>query len=244
MSKKSRKTRSVSRGRHPVSRRLDDIRQSRGIKSMQEFHNQLMTRVPEGERVSYAATRVYFFDREAPASYLARVAEVFEVNLTWLITGQGSMEETLQPARNVVNKLNEVVQPIIEARVAAIDFPSRGQGWLSGATIVPNLTYIANNFIVAAEVSPIFRAGEDGEPEEALDEGMLVRAAEMAEKITDFVLAPSGFLPGGGADLLTEETAVYASLMNAVTEELTRAAYRIKRMKRIAAAKGAAEDRV
>lgn len=43
---------------------------------------------------SYEAVRSYHFNREPPASYLARVAEVFDMRLEWLVTGQGSPQQT------------------------------------------------------------------------------------------------------------------------------------------------------
>lgn len=68
-----------------------------GVRSVRAFWQ----RVTEGDgpKVSYEAARYYHFDREAPASYLARVAKVFGVRLDWLVTGEGEMTEAAEAAK-------------------------------------------------------------------------------------------------------------------------------------------------
>jgi hypothetical protein len=78
----------------PVSRRLEDVRQLKGFLSLRSFWAKLSEnwRAEDGA-VSYEAVRNYHYDREPPAAYLARVAEVFGFSLRWLITGNGPKTE-------------------------------------------------------------------------------------------------------------------------------------------------------
>jgi hypothetical protein len=55
--------------------------------SLRSFWQRLREGWDDG--VSYEAVRGYHYDREPPAAYLARVAQVFGVRLEWLITGTG-----------------------------------------------------------------------------------------------------------------------------------------------------------
>lgn len=86
-----------------MAERLEHVRQIRGVPTLSEFHRRLIEQRGEGDsfQVSYAAARNYHYDREAPASYLVRVADVFDVRLRWLLTGEGrptEIEEQLRPA--------------------------------------------------------------------------------------------------------------------------------------------------
>ncbi len=77
----------------PMARRLEYVRtnQAGGI-SLAEFHRRLTAGWSAGcgRRASYEAARTYHYDRDAPASYLDRVAEVFGVRLEWLVAGRGA----------------------------------------------------------------------------------------------------------------------------------------------------------
>lgn len=79
--------------KRPISRRLEDVRTHFQVQSLRKFHRQLAESWPKHESVSYEAVRNYHYDRDAPASYLARVSSVFGVNLRWLVTGEGEMFE-------------------------------------------------------------------------------------------------------------------------------------------------------
>lgn len=77
--------------KHPISKRLERVRTRFGIKSKRAFHRALK----EGwdDPVSYEALRNYHYDREPPPSYLARVAEAFDIRLAYLVAGDGPMTE-------------------------------------------------------------------------------------------------------------------------------------------------------
>ena len=66
--------------------RLEAVRQRRGVGTLQEFVDRL---TEGGYDIDYTTARRYHRDREAPAHYLARVAEVFNFELWWLVTGRG-----------------------------------------------------------------------------------------------------------------------------------------------------------
>ena len=76
-----------------MAQRLEHVRKMRGIPTLSEFHRKLIEPRDEGDafQVSYAAARNYHYDRDAPASYLVRVADVFGVRLRWLLTGEGGI---------------------------------------------------------------------------------------------------------------------------------------------------------
>lgn len=72
-----------------------------GIPSLRGF----WSRLKEGwdEPVSYEAVRTYHYDRDPPASYLARVVEVFPElsTIEYLITGKGPRNQAEQRAREI-----------------------------------------------------------------------------------------------------------------------------------------------
>ena len=76
-----------------MAKRLEAVRERFGVPSMRAFHAKLDDGwSKEDGRVSYEAVRNYHYDRDAPASYLARVAKVFEgVRLEYLVSGDGPM---------------------------------------------------------------------------------------------------------------------------------------------------------
>lgn len=77
--------------KRPIPSRLEDVRALFGIPSLKAFWAQLCEGWQEKEAVSYEAVRNYHYNRDAPASYLARVSEVFGVSLKWLVTGEGEV---------------------------------------------------------------------------------------------------------------------------------------------------------
>ena len=94
-SKTERKSQPAPAPKTPVAERLEHVREIRGVPTLSEFHRKLLERRGEDDnfQVSYAAARNYHYDRDAPASYLVRVAEVFNVRLPWLLTGEGEPTE-------------------------------------------------------------------------------------------------------------------------------------------------------
>lgn len=71
-----------------MAKRLERVRTLKGIASLKDFWKALGGK--EGAGCGYEAVRFYHFDREAPVSYLSRVAQVFpEFSREWLLTGEG-----------------------------------------------------------------------------------------------------------------------------------------------------------
>lgn len=77
--------RSVRRAVHPISKRLEAVRELHGI-SLAEFRKQLYE--GHGESYSYQTIQNYHYDREPPVRYLVRVADIFGVSLIQLATGK------------------------------------------------------------------------------------------------------------------------------------------------------------
>lgn len=75
--------------------RLEHIRKIHGLRTLSDFHRELLEPRRENDdyEVSYAAVRNYHCDREPPASYLLRVADVFSIRLPWLLKGEGKPTE-------------------------------------------------------------------------------------------------------------------------------------------------------
>lgn len=81
--------------RHPISRRLEDIRKRAGIPSVKDFWKRLEEAGPEGESfVSYASARLYHYDRTPSIEYLLRVVRVFGASLWSLATGEDEQPPT------------------------------------------------------------------------------------------------------------------------------------------------------
>lgn len=73
-----------------TAKRLEYVRALSRLPSLRAFHAHLAKNWQKTDgSVSYEAVRNYHYDREPPAQYLARVAAVFGVPLTWLVTGEG-----------------------------------------------------------------------------------------------------------------------------------------------------------
>jgi hypothetical protein len=70
-----------------TAKRLEHVRTQNGLPSLRSFWQRLQDGWEDG--ASYEAVRGYHWNREPPAAYLARVAQVFGVRLEWLITGTG-----------------------------------------------------------------------------------------------------------------------------------------------------------
>lgn len=89
----------------PVARRLEHVRHLHGVPTLRAFFDRLVEpRSPtDTYQLSYAAVRNYHFDREPPASYLARVAQVFGIKLEWLITGEGEPTAEREAAANLAS---------------------------------------------------------------------------------------------------------------------------------------------
>jgi hypothetical protein len=76
---------------HDMARPLEAIRSRTGLR-LTKFRERLLE---GGEyEVSYQAVQNYHFDRPAPIDYLARVAEVFGADFTYLATGTHTVAET------------------------------------------------------------------------------------------------------------------------------------------------------
>ena len=67
--------------------RLEQVRERRGFHTVKDFWVELIR--GGNYEISYAAVTRYHRDRTAPADYLLRVSEVFDVELTWLASGFG-----------------------------------------------------------------------------------------------------------------------------------------------------------
>lgn len=76
------------------AKRLERVRTQSGFPSLRSFWQKLIDGWDEGAAVSYEAVRGYHFNREPPADYLARVADVFGYRLEWLVTGKGAARST------------------------------------------------------------------------------------------------------------------------------------------------------
>jgi transcriptional regulator with XRE-family HTH domain len=106
---------------HPISRRLRSVREDAGL-NLREFHQHVSAGVDGREPfdVSESAVRNYDYDREPPASFLARVADVFGVRLEWLIAGRGEMRPAAPvPAGTSVGD-QEFARAITDALLAAL----------------------------------------------------------------------------------------------------------------------------
>lgn len=70
-----------------ISKRLEKVREDRNIPSLKDFWRTLGEE--NGCGVGYEAVRNYHYDRDPPASYLARVVEVWpQYRLEWLVRGE------------------------------------------------------------------------------------------------------------------------------------------------------------
>ena len=77
-----------------TARRLERLRSDLGYGSLRELLRALMRDEEHGlyeEAPSYASVRTYHRDRDPPAHYFTRVAEVTGASLRWLMTGEGPM---------------------------------------------------------------------------------------------------------------------------------------------------------
>jgi hypothetical protein len=86
----------------PICSRLEDVRKLAGVPTLRDFWKRLTAKKsPAGPayQVSYGSVVKYHFNREPPATYLARVSEVFGVSLVWLVTGEGAATQDLLAAR-------------------------------------------------------------------------------------------------------------------------------------------------
>lgn len=66
--------------------RLEFVRTKVQCTTLREFWREL---TKADYDISYEAVRNYHYDREPPVDYLVQVSTTFDVNLTWLATGQG-----------------------------------------------------------------------------------------------------------------------------------------------------------
>ena len=106
MSKKVGSAQSGPAPKTPEAKRLEHVRKIRGVRSLSEFWRRLVKEQEDGDSfsVSYAAARNYHYDRSPPAAYLVRVAEVYDIRLSWLLTGDGEpteMDELIRREREV-----------------------------------------------------------------------------------------------------------------------------------------------
>lgn len=96
--------------------RLEDVRLSApGQPDIKTFWRQVKRRAEtlgRGRDVpTYAAARMYHIGREAPAPYLALVAETFGVRLWWLVTGEGPRTEAegvLTPPHQTITAVDTI----------------------------------------------------------------------------------------------------------------------------------------
>jgi hypothetical protein len=72
----------------PTAERLEHVRRNVHCVTLRDFWRELT--VEGGYQISYEAVRNYHHDREPPVDYLVQVAKVFDADLHWLATGQGS----------------------------------------------------------------------------------------------------------------------------------------------------------
>lgn len=80
---------------HPVSTRLEQVREHFGVATVKDFWKELTQ--GRDYAVSYEAVRNYHFDREPPLDYLRQVHARFGVRLSWLVDGNGGMLEGAAP---------------------------------------------------------------------------------------------------------------------------------------------------
>lgn len=90
-----------------MAQRLEIVRANAGAENLRDFWKRLMEEAPRGYSVSYEAVRNYHSGREAPVTYLARVAEAFGYRFEWLATGVGPRTEV--EAQTVTRELGDVI---------------------------------------------------------------------------------------------------------------------------------------
>ena len=118
MSKKVASAQSGPAPKTPEAKRLEHVRKIRGVRSLSEFWRRLVKkRTPDDSfSVSYAAARNYHYDRSPPASYLVRVAEVYDIRLSWLLTGDGEPTEMDEIIKSGRKSAEDEIMPIDEER--------------------------------------------------------------------------------------------------------------------------------
>jgi len=85
---------------HPLSERLERVRETFGFRSKRAFWQKLCDGWDAA--VSYEAVRNYHYDREAPPSYLARVLRVFpDLRSEWLLLGEGEMRHSQEEVAGI-----------------------------------------------------------------------------------------------------------------------------------------------
>lgn len=94
-----------------MARRLEAIRKRFGVPSLRAFHARLAEGWDSENAVSYEAVRNYHYDRDAPAAYLARVAEVFDVRIGYLVSGEGGMTAEEERARTAIAEVADQAIP-------------------------------------------------------------------------------------------------------------------------------------
>ena len=83
--------------------RLEWVRKTHGFRDLRPFWRRVAAphQGDDGYSISYDAVRTYHVvGREAPAAYLARVADVFGIRLVWLVTGRGLPTEAEMQGEN------------------------------------------------------------------------------------------------------------------------------------------------
>jgi hypothetical protein len=75
----------------PIAQRLEHVRAHMGFPSIRSFWQALREGWPDAP--SYEAVGGYHYNREAPAGYLARVADFSGFTLEWLINGREPMQD-------------------------------------------------------------------------------------------------------------------------------------------------------
>jgi hypothetical protein len=185
----------------PISERLEQVRAFRRVPTLLEFHEKLTAAMPQRPpyEVSYSAIRNYHYDRDPPLEYLRRVADVFEVPLGWLVTGEGSIagkdaEGTIKFTAEKASReapLGRLVQGEIPPHVGALFAEVVQRLWLTQA----------------ARFSPKYF--DEGPQYDDVAEGVAQRLMEPWEKWL-------GFSPRG-ADFENYAVAMLSALLTAGT---------------------------
>ncbi len=115
----------------PIRDRLEYVRTAIArTENLRDFWRLLTAAQTGRPAFSYAAARTYHVQgREPPASYLARVAEVFGVRLEWLIRGEGApTPETEEELRATVRVAGRAFARAVEDALIRVFPPYRRLG--------------------------------------------------------------------------------------------------------------------
>lgn len=206
----------TGRPTNPISERLEHVRRRGGFATLKQFHAALIAPQVPGEPpfdVSYSATRNYHFDREPPASYLARVCVVFSINPTWLLLGLGDELIYRQRAVNDLRHLAEAVNEALASVLGELPGLMRVMGTRGWRRLSAHAATLAYNAAVVALP-----------PGESSDEAIGAVASDIVDGIAAFVGAYPRMLPPGH---VLSERALYAFVVSAVqgievlTEDIT-----------------------